>query len=306
MNIIVTGGSGFLGRHLCRALAADGHTVTVLDLHENPEFTTHILDVRDAAKNSNLFEGVDVVYHLAAKIEAGESVTHPNLYFDHNVMGTLSVLEAMKQAGVSFFLFSSSAAIYGEPQRVPIHEDDRTLPVNPYGVTKLAMEGLVNSYVATSGITGVGLRYFNLYGPEEHHEPESHAIPRFIQQIYSGTEVTVWGDGAHKRDFVYIHDIVTAHVLALKYAQTHQGTYHYYNLSAEQPCSVRDVIEKVAIALGKPAHVRHFPNRPGDPLLLYADASKARTELGWEASVSLDAGIQETVKYFTDLWMQDE
>ncbi len=302
MNILVTGGAGFLGKHLCRALADDGHTVTVADLHTNTEFPTHIVDIRDADRLPAIVKGVDAVFHLAAKIEAGESVTKPAHYFDHNVNGTLKILDAMKQAEVPFFLFSSSAAVYGEPIRVPILEDDRTLPINPYGVTKLAMEGLVNSYVATAGMSGIGLRYFNLYGPEENHEPETHAIPRFIQQIYEGSEVTVWGSGAHKRDFIYIQDIVNAHLKSLRYLQQNVGTYQYFNISAEQPCSVSEVIDKISSLVGKTAFVKHFPERPGDPMLLYASAEKARSLLDWKAEVSLDTGLQKTVAYFLQKW----
>lgn len=306
MNIIVTGGAGFLGKHLCRALAKQGHVVRVIDVTPNPEFPTELIDIRDVAQLQPLFAGVDAVFHLAAKIEAGESVKQPELYFEHNVLGTLQVLEAMKTHAVPYFLFSSSAAVYGEPLHVPISEDDRTLPINPYGVTKLSMEGLVNSYVATSSLTGVGLRYFNLYGPEEHHQPETHAIPRFIDQIYHDKPVTVWGSGEHKRDYIYIADIVSAHLLALAYAQQHTGKYHYYNISAEQPCSVAEVITLIADTLGKQAQIEHFPERPGDPLLLYANAAKAREQLGWNATVTLPEGIRRTVEYFLQQWQSQD
>lgn len=298
-RVLVTGGSGFLGQHLLRALLAAGHSVHNIDLQPNDEFPTTVADIRDAEKMLALIKDVDAVFHLASLIQAGESVQKPRLYLDTNMIGSLNILEAMRVNQVPTFIFSSSAAIYGEPQRTPIHEDDRTLPINPYGVTKLAMEGLLNSYVASHGMTGVALRYFNLYGSGENHVPETHAIPRFISQIKSGAEVTVWGDGGHQRDYVYITDIVTAHLQALELAEKQPNQYHYFNLSAEQPTSVSEIISLLEKEIGMQANIKHFPDRPGDPRVLVADATKAHEQLDWRAETSIDVGLAETVKYFT-------
>jgi len=298
MKIIVTGGSGFLGRHLIRALIKAGHQVKNIDLVVNPQFETIQADVKNAAQMTDLIKDADAVFHLASLIEAGESVKEPQKYLEVNVLGTLNVLEAMKQNQIGHFIFSSSAAIYGEPLEVPIKEDDRTLPINPYGMTKLAMEGLLSSYVKSYGLTGVALRYFNLYGPEEHHQPETHAIPRFIDQISKGQEVTVWGDGGHLRDYVYIDDIVEAHLLALDLATQQPGQYHYANLSTGQPNSVLEIIKELEQLLGKTAQIKHFDERPGDPRVLSADASKAKQMLGWQAKTSLKDGLKKTVEYF--------
>ena len=302
MNIIVTGGAGFLGTHLCRALSSAGHSLRVIDLKENPEFETIIADVRDGEKMKESITDAQVVFHLASLIEAGESVKKPDKYIDYNINGTLSVLEAMRLNGVKAFIFSSSAAIYGEPLQVPIKEDDRTIPINPYGMTKLAMEGLLRSYVEAHGFTGVALRYFNLYGPEEHHQPETHAIPRFMEQIYKGEEVTVWGDGSHQRDYIYIEDIVDAHLKALDLIQQQPDKYHYMNLSTEKPNSVIEVVKTIERVMNKKANVKHHPSRPGDPLKLYADASKARDILGWQAEYNLESGLKETINYFINYW----
>lgn len=302
MNIIVTGGAGFLGTHLCRALSQAGHSVKIIDLKENSEFETIIADVRDTEKMKAVLTDAEVVFHLASLIEAGESVKDPAKYLDYNLNGTLSVLEAMRSNGIKTFIFSSSAAIYGEPIRVPILENDRTLPINPYGMTKLAMEGLLRSYVEAHGFTGVALRYFNLYGPEEHHQPETHAIPRFIKQIYEDQEVTVWGDGSHLRDYIYISDIVDAHLKTLQLIQEQPQKYHYFNLSTEKPNSVLEVIETIAAAMGKKANITHYRPRPGDPLKLYAQAGKAREGLSWQAQVDLKSGLKTTVDYFLKLW----
>lgn len=302
MKIIVTGGAGFLGRHLCRALKKEGHELKIIDLKDNPDFPTINADVRNQQKMKELIKDADLIFHLASLIEAGESVKKPKKYFDYNLNGTLSILEAMRSNGLKSFIFSSSAAIYGEPQQVPIQEDDRTLPINPYGVTKLAMEGLLRSYVEAHDFTGVALRYFNLYGPEEHHEPETHAIPRFIEQVYHEKEVTIWGQGQHLRDFVYIDDIVQAHLLSLRLIEDQPKQYHYFNLSTEKPQSVLQVVQSIEKAMGKEAKIKHHPPRPGDPLKLYADASKARDILGWEAKIKFEEGMKKTVEYFKQVF----
>lgn len=304
-KIIVTGGSGFLGRHLLRALDQAGYQVKNIDLKDNPEFETVIADVQDKQAMLEEIKDADMVFHLASLIEAGESVEKPQKYIDYNIDGTLSVLEAMKANDIKILIFSSSAAVYGEPIRVPIKEDDRTMPVNPYGMTKLAMEALLSSYVNAHNFTGIALRYFNLYGPGEHHQPETHAMPRFIKQIYGEKPVTVWGSGEHKRDYIHIKDIVDAHLQAIKLAQTEPHKYHYLNLSAETPASVLDIVHIVEKAMNKKANVKHFEPRPGDPLLLYADASKAREILSWEAKIKLEDGIKETVDYFVKYWEEN-
>ena len=304
MKIIVTGGSGFLGSHMIPALEAEGHTILNIDIRE-PKYVfveTVIADILDTDKMKEVIRDADAVLHLAGLIEAGESVKDPQKFIDVNISGTVSVLEAMRENGINIILFSSSAAVYGEPQNIPIQEDDPTMPINPYGMTKLAMEGLISSYVKAHGMTGVALRYFNLYGPKEHHEPESHAMPRFIKQIYDGKEVTVYGSGEHQRDYIHVKDIADAHLKALHYAVKHQGEYHYFNLSTEKPSTVLEIAQAVEQAMGKEAKVSHLPERPGDPLVLYASAQKAKEVLGWEAQVSLDEGIKETVEYFVEYW----
>lgn len=298
MNILVTGGSGFLGRHLCRALKNEGHSVRVLDFKHNDEFETVRGDVRDQKITGRALENIEVVFHLASYIEAGESVVQPYKYAENNILGTITLLEEMHKKHIKKFIFSSSAAVYGEPIRVPILEDDRTLPINPYGMTKLAMEGLASSYASSFGFTCTALRYFNLFGPGELHEPETHVIPRFISQIRNGGEVTVWGKGEHKRDFVYVSDIVDAHIKALKLPE---GKFHYMNLSGKNATSVSELVQVLEEIIGKKAKIAHKPYRPGDPILLFADGSKAKKELGWESTTDLKDGLRETVAWFHSL-----
>lgn len=309
MNIIVTGGSGFLGTHMVRALQIAGHQVKNIDIRSSRDTNveTVIADILDTKRMKEEIKNADAVFHFAGLIEAGESVKYPQKFVDVNISGTVSILEAMRENNVKIILFSSSAAVYGEPQSIPILEDDRTIPINPYGMTKLAMEGLISSYVQAYGLTGVALRYFNLYGPEEHHDPESHAIPRFIKQIHENQEVTVYGSGKHQRDYIHVRDIVDAHMKALEYAMKNQGKYHYFNLSTEQPTTVLEIARGVGQALNelgleRLVNIKHLPERPGDPLLLYANAQKAHELLRWKAQVSLKEGITETVQYFVNYW----
>lgn len=311
MKIIVTGGSGFLGTHMIRALQIAGHEIKNIDIRPSRDtnVNTVIANILDLKKMKQEIRDADCVFHFAGLIEAGESVKFPQKFVDTNITGTVNVLEAMRLNGVKTIIFSSSAAVYGEPQNIPIKEDDRTIPINPYGMTKLAMEGLISSYVLAHKMTGVALRYFNLYGPEEHHEPESHAMPRFIKQIFEDQEVTVYGSGEHKRDYIHVRDIVDAHIKALDFAVKNQEKYHYFNLSTEKPSTVLEIAHQVEKSMqqqfpGKKAQIKHLSERPGDPLVLYASAQKAREVLGWQAQVDIKDGINETVEYFLKYWTE--
>ncbi len=307
MKIIVTGGSGFLGNHMIDALKENGHSIKNIDLIQSSKpndenLETIVADIRDKDKMVDLIKDADVVFHFAGLIEAGESVKNPQKFIDYNISGTLSVLEAMRINNIKTIIFSSSAAIYGEPKNIPIIEDDPAMPINPYGMTKLAMEGLISSYVESHGFTGVALRYFNLYGPGENHQPETHAIPNFIKQVYQGEDIKIFGNGQHQRDYIHIGDIVDAHLKALDFAINHPNKYHYINLSTEKPSTTQTIAETIAAAMGKQASITNLPDRPGDPMVLYASAQKAKQLLNWQAKVSIDDGIKETVNYFVNLW----
>ena len=294
MNIIVTGGSGYLGKPLITAMLEAGHQVQNIDLVGSDLVPTTIADVMDSEKIEPLFRGKDAVFHLASLIEVGESVEQPEKYMMNNVIGAIRVMECMRKHQVPRFIFSSSAAVYGNPMRVPIYEDDRTMPVNPYGTTKLSMEGLASSYAYNFRMTCVALRYFNLYGPGWHNRPPTHAIPRFFDQIENGKEVTVWGDGNQKRDFVFNRDIVEAHLLSLALS----SGYHYLNLSGQSATRVIDLIQLMGKIMEKTPNVTHYPERQGDPKELFADASKAAQVLGWRAGTNLEVGLRETIAWY--------
>ncbi len=303
-KIIVTGGSGFLGTNLIIELKKQGYEILNIDLKQNKfvDVETVILDIRDKEKIKQIIKDACCVFHLAALIQAGESVQKPQLYIDTNIQGTLNVLEAMRLNNIKNIIFSSSAAVYGEPLSIPIKEDDRTMPINPYGVTKLTIEGMLSSYVKNFGFNAISFRYFNLYGPYEHHEPETHAIPRFIKQIYNDEPITIWGDGKYVRDFIYIKDLVKAHIMAIDFLNKNKGVYHYFNLASESGISIIDLAKKIAKFIGKTPNLKFFDPRPGDPRVLQADSTKVKQQMGWVAETNLDTGLRKTIDYFLNIW----
>lgn len=295
-DVLVTGGAGFLGHHLCRKLDNVGYGVKVFDLRPNEEFKTTIGDLREkgSLELKEALRGVGAVIHLAGFIEAGESVQDPRKYVENNILGSFNLLEAMRETDVKKIIFSSSAAVYGEPTQVPIPESAPTYPVNTYGSTKAAVEVLMSSYAYNYGFSAIALRYFNLYGPGENHNPETHLIPRFIYMMKNNMDLTVWGDGQHKREYVYVEDIATAHILALG---LNKG-FEAINLSSGRGNSVQEVIYLISDILQTKPKIKYLDPRPGDPKILQADTQKAKKLLGWEAETKLEDGLKTTVDYF--------
>jgi UDP-glucose 4-epimerase len=300
LKLLVTGGAGFVGGRVAALLLEAGHRVTIFDdlsvgrKAGVPDGARLIHgDLRNGAVVRQAVEGHDAVVHLAAQALVPESVKHPQKAFDINLQGGQNLLEAMREHGVGRLVFSSSAAVYGNPARVPIHEDDPTLPINPYGATKLAFEALAHAYHAAYGLHVTAFRYFNPYGPTEHHEPETHAIPNFIRAALSGRPVPLYWNGDQTRDFFYVDDIARAHAMGL----SHDG-FHVYNLGSGQGQKVRDVVELVFKLTGSRSEIEDLGERAGDPPQLLADTSRAREELGWQPEVSLDEGLRRTIAAF--------
>lgn len=295
-EVLVTGGAGFLGHHLCRKLDNSGYGVRVFDLKTNEEFRTIRGDLRekDSPELKKALEGVDAVIHLAGFIEAGESVQEPRKYVENNIFGSFNLLEAMRQMDVKKIIFSSSAAVYGEPTEIPIPESSPTYPVNNYGSTKAAVEALMSSYAYNYSFSAIALRYFNLYGPGENHNPETHLIPRFIYMMKNNMDLTVWGDGEHKREYVYAEDIAAAHILALGLKEGFEAI----NLSSGRGNSVQEVIYLISDILKIKPKIKNLDPRPGDPKVLQADTQKAKKLLGWEAQTQLEDGLKTTIDYF--------
>lgn len=301
MPILVTGGAGYIGSHTVMALLEQGRDVVVLDHLENGH--------RQALKGGKLYQGdlrdktvlkqvfteneIEAVIHFAAHSLVGESMTDPGKYYHNNVYGTLCLLETMKEFQVTSLVFSSTAATYGDPERIPIQETDRTKPTNAYGETKLAMERMIHWYEAAHNLRSVCLRYFNAAGAHssgkigEDHRPESHLIPLIIQVALGQRKfISIFGDdyettdGTCVRDYIHVTDLADAHILALDHLLS-GGKSRVYNLGNGEGFSVKEVIDTVRKVTGHPIPAKVEPRRAGDPAILIASSAKARHELGW-------------------------
>jgi UDP-glucose-4-epimerase GalE len=307
--VLVTGGAGYIGSHACKALTQAGYDVIVYDNlcaghREAVKFGRLVEgDITDptAVRSALREHGVSAVMHFAAFLDVGESVRDPGKYYRNNVIGALTVLEAMAAESVRALVFSSTCATYGEPQQTPMPETHPQQPINSYGASKLAIEQALPHFERAHGITWVALRYFNAAGADpdgelgEDHSPEIHLIPRAIDAATGGPGLTVFGDdyptpdGTCLRDYIHVSDLADAHVKALQRIAGGGGS-GVYNLGTGTPQSVRSVIQAVERVTGRRVPWALGPRRPGDPAALYAAAEKARVELGWTPRVSdLDA-----------------
>ena len=302
MAILVCGGAGYIGSHAVHALVEKGEQVVIVDNLQtghrgalNPAATFYEGDIRDAAVLDKIFteNKIEAVIHFAANSLVGESVEKPLLYFNNNVYGMQVLLEAMVRHGIDKIVFSSTAAVYGEPKRVPIHEDDETHPTNPYGETKLTMEKMMKWVSRANGVCYVSLRYFNAAGalPDgsigEDHATETHLIPLILQvPLGKRDHITVFGedyptpDGTCLRDYIHVVDLADAHVRALDYLRQ-GGESNIFNLGNGQGFSVKEMIAAAQKATGRSIKVEIGARRAGDPAQLIASSEKARTVLGW-------------------------
>jgi UDP-glucose 4-epimerase len=301
MNILVTGGAGYIGSHMVKMLLDEGHQVTVVDDLSNG-YRDAVLggrfiqaDICDPAILDDLFSSTrfNAVMHFAAFIEVGESVKHPEKYYANNTAKTMYLLEAMARHGVRNFVFSSTAAVYGEPETVPILEDHPRKPVNAYGNSKYMVEQELEEMSRVDKLRYVSLRYFNAAGAHpdgilgERHDPESHLIPLVLQAASGRREaISVYGkdydtpDGAAVRDYIHVVDLCNAHLLALLHLQG-KGKSAVYNLGNGNGFSVQEVIQTVKRVTGREFRVIDAPRRPGDSAVLVAESTRARKELGW-------------------------
>jgi UDP-glucose 4-epimerase len=310
MKLLVTGGAGYIGSVVAHQLLERGDEVVVLDdvsrghLAAVPEDARH-LDVSladEAATRAALAEGFDGVLHFAALALVAESVAHPERYHRGNVVGTLNLLDAMREAGVPRLVFSSTCAVYGEPDEVPMPETLRTEPVNAYGNSKLAVDRMISDECRAHGVGAVSLRYFNVAGASgrfgEDHHPETHLIP-LVLQAAAGTRphVSVFGtdyptpDGTAVRDYIHVEDLGRAHLLALDAIEP--SRHRIYNLGNGLGFSVKQVIEAARRVTGREIPVNEEPRRPGDPAQLVASSERIRADLGWEPEQDLDAMIAD-------------
>ena len=303
MAILVLGGAGYIGSHTVYELIEAGRDVVVADNLQtgfraavHPKARFYEVDIRDGAGLDTVFEKekIDGVIHFAAFSQVGESMTKPLKYYENNLWGTTSLLKSMVAHGVDKIVFSSTAATYGEPERVPILEGDKTEPTNCYGETKLAMEKLMSWTERAHGLRYVALRYFNACGAHpdgvigEAHDPETHLIPLILQvPLGKREEISVFGDdypthdGTCIRDYIHVNDLAQAHILAMDYL-FNGGESDVFNLGNGVGFTVKEVIDVAREVTGHPIPAETVPRRAGDPAQLVASSEKARAVLGWK------------------------
>jgi UDP-glucuronate 4-epimerase len=310
MNILVTGGAGFIGSHVAERLMKEGHTVSVLDElndYYSPSLKLKNLEEIGLAGSERFHHGdicdqrlvaevlgkekPEAVIHLAARAGVRPSLEDPLLYEHANVRGTVTLLEECRRAGVRKFVFASSSSIYGVANRVPFSEEDQTnLPISPYAATKIAGEKLCYTWSHLYGIDVVCLRFFTVYGPRQ--RPDL-AIRKFVEAIDAGRRIPVFGDGSSGRDYTFVDDTVQGILAALRY----DTRYEIFNLGNSSPITLAKLIEVIEQAVGRKAVIDWQPEQPGDVPITYADIGKARRMLGYHPQTSIADGIARFVEW---------
>ena len=314
MRVLVTGGTGYIGSTAVEILLTQGFEISILDDCSMGHADTVPAGVRlvqgsllNSSEVADALTGCDTVMHFAGKSLVGESVEKPDLYHSVNVDGTRILLDEMRKQSITKIVFSSSAATYGEPKVVPILETSETIPTNPYGATKLAIDHMITAEAAAQGISAASLRYFNVAGAlkaergwlAERHSPETHLIPNVLRST-TDSPVKIFGtdwptaDGTCVRDYVHVIDLIDAHIKALHSLGTHG--HEIYNLGSGSGYSVREVVSAASAATGNQIPFIDSPRRAGDPAVLIADISKANSKLGWQPTRDLNTMVSDTLK----------
>jgi UDP-glucuronate 4-epimerase len=313
-RVLVTGGAGFIGSHLCQRLLREGHSIVCLDNFDpfyDPAIKRRNLeeiqatkgdgafqlvegDIRDAGFLEDLFRrsSFDLVIHLAARAGVRPSLEQPLLYEDVNVTGTLNLLEACREFGVLDFIFGSSSSVYGKNSKFPFAEEDRLeAMISPYAVTKRIGEHFCSVYHQLYGMNIFCLRFFTVYGPRQRPEMAIHKFARLIDQ---GERVPLYGDGTSQRDYTYIDDIIEGIMGAVRNLKG----YAIFNLGESQTVPLRDLVARLEETLGSKAKIEELPEQPGDVPITYADISKARRFLGYDPQVGIEEGVERFVRWF--------
>ena len=306
MNILVVGGAGYIGSMMVRRLTEGGHTAIVLDDLSTGNMkaladsvTFYKGDLGDEALLDSIFnkEKVDIVMHFAAKIQVGESMQHPDIYYRNNVLKVISLLDAMRKNGCDRFIFSSSAAVYGQPEYLPLDENHPLNPMNPYGTTKLMVEIILKDYNHAFSLNSIALRYFNAAGAAldgsmgETQAVKQNLIPIVLDNLEKGRPTTIFGDdwdthdGTCVRDYIHVEDLVAAHLKAVDYI-SRQPVCDIINLGTSHGASVKEIVEMVSKVHGKKAESVYGERREGDPATVVASFKKAKKVLGWQPEQS--------------------
>ncbi len=311
MKILITGGAGFIGSHLCNRFAKAGETVLCLDNFMNGNLTNirHLLvyknfklingDVRDFDGLEKIMRGVDVVLHLAAQIHVDRSIIEPRLTYDINVLGTLNVLETSRMFDVSKVIHASTSEVYGPAQYVPMDENHPLDAPHPYGASKIAADRMCYSYSKTYGMNVCIMRSFNTFGPKQKDSGYGGAISIFTKRVMAGMPPIIYGDGNQTRDYVYIEDIVRAYEMLLR----HEGRLETpINFGTGTEIRITDLANKIIKFSGKSGQIKpvHVEPRPGEVSRLVAKISKAKEILGWEPKYTIDDGLKEFVDWYAN------
>ncbi len=314
MRVLVTGGAGYIGSVITEELLKAGNFVVVYDSLErghiqavSPQavFVCGLTSDRMRLAQTLAAYNIEAVIHMAAFIEVNKSVSDPDIFFQNNVSGSLSVIQAMNDAGVKKIVFSSTAALYGDPQKLPIQEQDLAAPTNPYGASKLMTEEMLRWCAEAFHLTATSLRYFNAAGASElygeMHDPETHLIPLALRAALQGTPFAIFGtdyptrDGSAERDYIHVRDLAQAHIVALQ--RTDLGL-KIYNVGIGRGSTIREVIASVERISGQKLRIIESPRRAGDQIATIADSRKIQTELGWKpAFPALDEIIESAWKW---------
>lgn len=298
MKALITGGAGFIGSNIGASLLRQGIDVTVLDdlssgYRDNLECLpgAHFIegDIRDPSAVSRAIEGCEVVFHLAASVGNKRSIDHPQQDTAINVNGTLTVLEAARNAGVRKVVISSSAGLYGELKTIPISEDHPIDPLTPYGVSKLYSEKMALAFSHVYGLEAICLRYFNVYGPHQRFDAYGNVIPIFAFKALRGEPITIFGDGSQTRDFVHVNDVVQANIKAAM----NRGTSGAFNIASGTQTRILDLANAVNGYVEKPVAILHADHRAGDVAHSLADISAAQNAFCYQPEVGMESGLEE-------------
>jgi UDP-glucose 4-epimerase len=301
LRVFVTGGAGFIGSQVSRVLLDMEHDVTVYDnlsrgrrdlVPDDAEFVRG--DIGDEETMTNVLRGHDAVIHLAGYLEVAVSVEKPVEFAVNNIVNSVKLLESMRRANVGKIIFSSSATVYGVPQRLPLREDDPVgMQANPYGATKVSVETFLGVYHQLYGFDCVALRYFNPYGPNELCDPETHAVPNIVRATLERRPIPLYWKGEQLRDYIYVEDLARAHIQPLKVSG-----FEVFNVGTEVGTKVIDVINTVFRIVGYDVPLDDLGERPGDVPASYASSKKLRERLDWRPEVDLEDGLRRTIEHY--------